>query len=45
MFGARSAALFSARGVITLIALLVVDALIWFGALTLTCSVNIRSAR
>ncbi len=32
MFGARFAALFSARGVITLIALLVVDALIWFGA-------------
>ncbi|WP_420965343.1 type VI secretion system membrane subunit TssM [Bradyrhizobium sp. B120] len=31
MFGAQLAALLSARGIITLIALLTVDALIWFG--------------
>ncbi|MFK4532245.1 type VI secretion system protein ImpL [Bradyrhizobium ottawaense] len=31
MFGARLAALFSVRGIITLVTLLLVDALIWFG--------------
>ncbi|MGY3609359.1 MULTISPECIES: type VI secretion system membrane subunit TssM [unclassified Bradyrhizobium] len=31
MFGARFAALFSVRGIITLVTLLLVDALIWFG--------------